>query len=412
MKDFSIYTLPNGISVIHQQVPNTKVVHCGFALDVGSRDETAAQQGIAHFWEHMVFKGTRKRKAHHILSRIDSVGGELNAYTTKEKIFFYASVLDQYFENAFELLTDITFSSIFPEKQIERERNVILEEMAMYNDNPEEAIQDDFDDIVFSGHPLGKNILGTRDSINKFQRDHFNEFIYQNLNTEKLIFSCIGNIRYQEVARLADKYLKDIPPITNTRERQPFWGYKPKQKSVTRQLHQAQCAIGRDAYGIKDEKRLAFGLLTNILGGPAMNSRLNMALREKQGYVYSIEADYHAFTDIGLFAVFFGTDVAYLEKSINWVHKELKKLREKPLGTLQLHKAKEQLMGQLAINNEQNQALMLMRAKNLLDTGEIESLDSIFKKIQQITAGELQDVAREMFAEDQLSVLTFEPENI
>src|SRR5690606_9162153 len=195
-----------------------KIAHCGFILDIGSRDENDHQQGIAHFWEHMAFKGTKKRRSFHILNRLDSVGGELNAYTSKEKICFYASVLNTYFENALELLYDITFESIFPEKQIEKERNVILEEMAMYYDAPEDAIQDDFDDLVFAGHPLGRNILGTTESINSFQREDFNDFIRENLDTKRLIFSSVGPISMKKVVRLAEKYFSDLPAKNAVKE--------------------------------------------------------------------------------------------------------------------------------------------------------------------------------------------------
>ena len=208
MRDYEIHTLNNGIRIVHKEVKSTKIVHCGFILNIGSRDENDNQQGLAHFWEHMAFKGTSKRKAFHIINRLESVGGELNAYTTKEKICFYASVLDNYFEKALELLTDITFDSIFPEKQIEKERGVILEEMAMYHDAPEDAIQDEFDNLVFKGHPLGNNILGTAESVRSFRRQHFKQFVSENINTGQLIFSVVGNISLKNIWR---KYLHTRP---------------------------------------------------------------------------------------------------------------------------------------------------------------------------------------------------------
>lgn len=410
MVDYEIYTLPNGIRIVHKQVSNTKIVHCGFILDIGSRDEKPEQQGIAHFWEHMAFKGTRKRKAFHILNRLDSVGGELNAYTTKEKICFYASVLDNHFENAIELLTDITFDSIFPEKQIEKERNVILEEMAMYYDAPEDAIQDDFDGVVFDNHPLGKNILGTAESVKSFTRDDFKSFILENLDTERLIFSFVGNLPLKKVVKMAEKYLKDIPRFTAKSDRLLFKGYHPKNLKVSRSLTQAQCAIGRTAYPINDNKRLPFFTIINILGGPGMNSRLNLALREKYGFVYAIDATYNPYIDTGLLGIFFGTEPKQVDKSIKLVLKELKLFRNQPLGTLQLHRAKEQLMGQLAMAEENNISLMLMMGKSLLDSGRIESLEDIFSSIKKISSSELQDIANEMFDEDQLSILSFLPD--
>lgn len=410
MVDYEMHTLSNGIRVLHKQVTNTKIAHCGFMLDIGSRDETIENQGIAHFWEHMAFKGTSKRKAFHILNRIDSVGGEINAYTTKEKIAFYASVLDSHFEKAVELLTDITFDSVFPEKQIEKERNVILEEMAMYYDSPEDAIQDDFDNLVFHGHPLGMNILGTAESVRSFHRDDFTKFIKANINTERLVFCSVANLPFKKVIKLAEKYLKDIPAFGAGRERQPFKSYKPAIKEVRRNLTQAQFAIGRgDAYSDNSDKRLPFFILVNILGGPGMNSRLNLALREKHGFVYSIDASYQAYTDTGLFGIFFGTEPKQLNKSVRLVKKELHKLKENPLGVKQLHAAKEQLMGQLAMAEENNISLMLMMGKSILDKNKIEPLDEIFDKIKKTSSAELQDLANEMFDESQLSELIFLP---
>ena len=409
MLDYEIFTLPNGIRIVHKEVNYTKIAHCGFILDIGSRDEGISQQGIAHFWEHMAFKGTRKRRSFHILNRLDSVGGELNAYTSKEKICFYASVLDSYYENAMELLYDITFESVFPEKQIDKERNVILEEMAMYYDAPEDAIQDDFDDLVFAGHPLGRNILGTSESINGFKRDDFTQFIMENLDTEKLIFSSVGPLPMKKVVRLAQKHFSDIPAKRTTKKRIPFTDYSPKQEVTFRNLTQSQCAIGSPAYSVKDPKRLAFFALLNILGGPGMNSRLNLALREKYGYVYAVEASYTPYIDTGIFGIYFGTEPGQLNKGIKVVQKELKKLREVPLGTLQLHSAKEQLIGQLAMAEENNVSLMLMMGKSLLDLGKIEDIEDIYKKIKDIKASDLQDIANEMFEMDNLSILTFKP---
>lgn len=410
MSEYELFTLPNGIRVVHKQVTHTKIAHCGFILDIGSRDEKSDQQGIAHFWEHMAFKGTKKRKAFHILNRLDAVGGELNAYTTKEKICFYASVLDTYFENALELLYDITFESIFPEKQIEREKNVILEEMAMYYDTPEDAIQDDFEDLVFSGHSLGRNILGTSQSVRSFQRNDFTAFIAENLDTEHLIFASVGPMPFKKVKKLAEKYFSQIPIFRARKEREPFLTYNPKTTAAYRNLTQSQCAIGRPAYNIGDAKKIPFFALVNILGGPGMNSRLNLALREKYGYVYAVEASYTAYIDTGLFGIYFGTEPAQLQKGIRVVLRELKKLRDMPLGTLQLHSAKEQLIGQLAMAEENYANLMLMMGKSLLDLQRIDPIEKIFGEIQSLTSRDLQEIAIEMFDEGALSILTFLPE--
>ena len=411
MVDYNIFTLPNGMRVVHKEVSNTKIVHCGFILDIGSRDEREDQLGIAHFWEHMAFKGTKKRKAYHILNKLDAVGGELNAYTTKEKICFYASVLDKHMESAFELLQDITFDSIFPEKQIEKERGVILEEMSLYHDSPEDAIQDDFDRVVFGDHPLGKNILGTSDSVKSFQREDFKAFLRTNLNTERIVFSCVGNVPLKKIQKLAAKYFEPIPHHTGQRERVLFDGYKANSEVITRNITQAQCAIGSTAYPIGHKSRLPFFMLMNVLGGPGMNSRLNLALREKYGFVYSIDASYHPFSDTGLFSIFFGTEMGQVERGRKLVLKELQKLREVPLGTMQLHMAKEQMLGQLAMAEENNTSLMLMMGKSILDKNRIDSLESIYENIRNITAVQLTEVANEQLNENQLSHLTFLPEN-
>ena len=411
MKEFDVHTFPNGIRLVHKTVPGTKVFHCGFVLDIGSRDEAPHQQGIAHFWEHMAFKGTHRRKAFHILNRLESLGGELNAYTTKEKIFFYASVLDQFHERAIDLLTDITFDSVFPEKQIEKERTVILEEMAMYHDTPEDALQDEFDDVIFSNHPLGKNMLGTEESIRSFRRNDFQEFIAGNISTDRVILTTVGNIPFRRVLRTVEKYVKELPERIQPRNRMTFTGYTPSNRTVNRNLVQAHCAIGRDAYPVTSENRLPFFMLVNLLGGPGMNSRLNMELREKYGFVYSIDASYSPYSDTGLFGVYFGTDAGQLERCVGLVKREFRKLRNKSLGTMQLHRAKEQLMGQLAMAEENNLNLMLMMGRSILDLGTIESLDEIFSRIRGISSSRLQDISRQMLEEDLLSQLRFLPKN-
>jgi predicted Zn-dependent peptidase len=355
----------------------------------------------------MAFQGTRKRKAFHILNRLESVGGELNAYTTKEKICFYASVLDPFFENAIELLTDITFDSIFPPKQIDKERRVILEEMAMYLDTPEDALQDEFDKVVFGNHPLGNNILGTEESVKSFSRKNFKEFIRENLDTNKLIFSCVGNISLDHVKKLSKKHLVKIPAKHNNRKRKPFGNYVPKNETKHRNIIQAQCAIGRPAYPIGNARRLPFFMLVNILGGPGMNSRLNLALRERHGFAYSIDANYNPFMDTGLFSILFGTDPKQLERSVQIVLKELEKLKTKSLGKVQLHRAKEQLMGQLAMAEENNTSLMLMIGRSMLDLDKIDSLETVFDHIRKIKSKDLQNIANEIFDFDTLCMLKF-----
>jgi len=409
MRDYEIYRLKNGIRVIHNRVSTTKIVHCGLMLDIGSRDESTTNQGIAHFWEHMAFKGTRKRKAFHILNRLESLGGELNAYTDKEKILFYASVRDDYFERSVELLTDITFDSIFPETQIEKERHVILEEMSMYHDDPDDSLQDEFDGVVFAGHSLGMNILGTDKTIRAFKRKDFRSFIKSHLDTRKIVFSCVGNIPMEQVIRMAEKYLGSVPASTSKKKRVHFAGYKPKEVIQKRPVKQARCALGRTAYSFSDDKRSPFYMLTSILGGSGMNSRLNLALREKHGFVYSIGAQYVPFTDTGLFVISFGTEPSQMKKGIELVKHELKRLRDEPLGVKQLASSKEQILGQIAMAEENNISFMIMMARNLLDQGHVTSLEEIFERVKGTSALKLQELANEMFDERKLSYLIMEP---
>jgi len=405
MRNYEIYTLRNGIRVVHNQVTTTKIVHCGIMLDIGSRDENISNQGIAHFWEHMAFKGTTKRKAFHILNRLESLGGELNAFTDKEKILFYASLRDEYFERAVELLTDITFDSIFPSTQINRERNVILEEMSMYHDDPDDSLQDEFDNVIFSGHSLGMNILGTQKTVKSFQRKDFRSFVKQHLDTRKIVFSSVGNVPMEKVIQLAEKYLGHIPKLKSNSSRKKFSGYKPKEVELKRDVKQARCAIGSTAFHSLHDKRTPFFMLTNILGGGGMNSRLNMALREKHGFVYNIGAQFVPFTDTGLFVISFGTEPTQLNKSISLVKQELKKLRDEKLGVKQLAASKEQILGQLAMAEENNIGFMMMMARNLLDLQRITSLDEIFEHVKNTSSLELQTLANEMFDEKKLSVL-------
>jgi predicted Zn-dependent peptidase len=409
MRKHEIHTLKNGIRVIHSRINATRIAHCGIMLDIGSRDEGPHNQGIAHFWEHMAFKGTRKRKAFHIINRLESLGGELNAFTDKEKILFYASLRDDYFERAAELLTDITFDSIFPEPQIEKERQVILEEMSMYYDDPEDSLQDEFDGVVFAGHPLGMNILGTEKTVRSFRRSDFRQFVKEHLDTRRIVFSCVGNLPMKKVVEVAEKYLGHIPASVSKKRREKFSGYRPRQVVLKRPVKQARCAIGRTAYPINSEKRSPFYMLTGILGGTGMNSRLNLALREKHGFVYSIGAQYVPFTDTGLFVISFGTEPAQMARAIELVKVELKKLVDKPLGARQLASAKEQILGQIAMAEENNISFMIMMAKNLLDQNRVTSLEEIFERVKSTSARQLQELAGEMFNESRLSQLVMEP---
>lgn len=406
---YQLKELANGIRIVHQEITHTRLVHCGFILNIGSRDEDKEQEGLAHFWEHMAFKGTHKRKTFHIINRLESLGGELNAYTTKEKVCFYASVLKDHYPKAAELLFDITFNSTFPEKQIEKERQVILEEMAMYRDSPDDSIQDDLDALVFANHALGRNILGTEETVSIFTQQDFFDFISTHLDTSKVVFSIAGNISFEKALKAIEGPLSEIQSKRTLYVRNGFHSYKPQIKTVKRDVSQSLCAMGRPAYSQFDPNRYKLYLLNNILGGPSMNSRLNLSLRENYGYVYSIESSYQAFSDTGFFGINFGTEEKTLKKSQAIVIREMEKLRTKKLGTLQLHMAKEQAIGQMAMAEENYAALMLVFGKSLIDHGRIDPLDKIFDQIRSTTAEQIQDVAMEIFDQDQLTVLTYTP---
>lgn len=410
MRNIKIFKLSNGIRVVHQQLVTTKIVHCGIIIDIGSRDENTENQGIAHFWEHMAFKGTKRRRSFNIINCLDSVGGELNAYTEKEKVVFYASVRDEYFERAVDILSDITFHSIFPDYQIEKERGVILEEMAMYNDSPDDSLQDEFESIVYKDHPMGMNILGRPETVNSFTKRDFLTFFKNHLSTDKIAFSCVGNISLDEVERIARKYFEALLTRKAKGKRKKFRVYKPREQILKCTVKQAKCAIGRDAYPIINDNRTPLFLLVNMLGGPGMNSRLNLALREKYGFVYSIDAHYIPYTDTGMFAVFFGTEPKQLNRCIALVKKELNRFCDKPLTRRQLASAKEQIKGQLAIAEENNLSLMLSMGRSVLDLGRVPSLEEIYYQIDEINAFKLRDIAQEIFDESKMSYLIMEPD--
>lgn len=407
--DYELWELPNGIRVVHRQVSNTKIAHCALMLDIGSRDEGPHQQGIAHFWEHMAFKGTQRRKAFHIINRLESLGGELNAYTTKEKICFYAAVLDNHLDKAVELLTDITFNSVFPDIQINKERQVILEEMSMYADSPEDAIQDQLDCLVFKDHQLGSNILGTQESVRSFRQTDFLDFVSENLDTGRMVLSSVGNYSLKKLKKIVEKNLADIEVVTCPRERKLVNGYSPQTGEVKRDISQAHVGIGCRSFNIYSDQKVPFFVLNNILGGHAMNSRLNLSLRENHGLVYNIESNFQAFTDTGLFSIFYATEPANLNKSLQLVQKEIKKLMDVELGSKQLQTAKNQIKGQLAMSEENNQNFMLMMAKSILDHGKIEGLDVVFDKVDRVTRSQLRRLANDCLSFDQMSILKYLP---
>jgi predicted Zn-dependent peptidase len=409
MRNCTIFRLSNGIRVVHQHIPTTNIVHCGIFLGIGSRDETTTNQGIAHFWEHMAFKGTKKRTSIDIIESLDSIGGELNAFTDKEKVVFYASVRDQYFERAVDVLTDITFQSIFPEKELEKERGVILEEMAMYFDSPDDSLQDELEAVIFKNHPMGMNILGNEETVRAFKKKDFVSFFGAHADNRNIVFSCIGNITLDQVEKLAKKYLERKPVFKSIAKRKKFNTYKQNEKVLQRGAKQSRCAIGRDAYPLLHENRIPFYVMSNIVGGPGMNSRLSLSVREKHGLVYSIDAQYHTYSDTGMFAIYFGTEPKQVKKCITLIRREMDKLCDKRLSPRELASAKEQIKGQLALSEENNLGLMIMMGRAVIDHDRVPPLSEVFEKIDSVNASALQRVANEMFDETKLSYLFMEP---
>ena len=399
-------TLHNGIRVIHHPF-NSPVGYCGLIINTGSRDELLNEHGLAHFIEHVVFKGTQKRKMFHILSRIDDVGGELNAYTTKEETCIYASFLKEDFERAVELLYDIAFNSIFPEKELEKEKEVIIDEINSYKDNPSELIIDDFEELVFHNDPMGRNILGTPETLETFGKPDIENFIANNYNTDQMVLCTVGNINAAKIFRIATKYFGKAEPNLRIKTRSSINGYCPRKIDKNMDTFQSHIILGNTAYDLNNPKRPGLLLLNNILGGPGMNSRLNMALREKNGIAYNVESIYSPYSGTGIFSIYFGTDEENIDRSLNIVHRELKKLRNKQLGVLQFHNAQRQLKGQITISSENKEGLMLSIGRSFLLYNKVDSLKDIYAKIDAITANDLQEIANEILDEQKLSYLIY-----
>jgi predicted Zn-dependent peptidase len=404
--DIQFHTLDNGIRLVHHRIPGL-VAHCGLIIDTGSCDETEEEHGIAHFIEHMLFKGTKKRKAYHILSYLEDVGGELNAYTTKEETAIHASFLKEDYSRAVELISDIAFNSVFPEKEIEKEKDVVIEEINSYLDNPSELIFDDFEELVFRNQPIGRNILGSPESVKSFSQRKLCDFIVNNYNTQRMVFCSVGNISNEKIIRLFTAHFANIPFNSTEVRSVNKWTYIPSSLTKEMDTYQNHCIIGNIAYDLKDKRRMGMFLLNNILGGQGLNSRLNMSLREKHGLAYNVESSYNPYGDTGIFSIYFGTDSQYLGKSTSITMKELKKLRTTSLGIIQLSRAKNQIKGYLARGYENHESLMLSLGKSLLSFNRIDTIEEIYKKIDGITASELLETANEVFEPSKLSTLIY-----
>lgn len=403
---YNEYTLRNGLRIIHE--PSlSKVAYCGFAIDAGTRDEAENEQGMAHFVEHLIFKGTQKRKAWHILNRMENVGGDLNAYTNKEETVVYAAFLTEHFARALELLGDIVFHSTFPQHEIEKETEVIIDEIQSYEDTPSELIFDDFEDMIFRDHPLGRNILGKPDLLRSFRTDDVLSFTNRFYQPGNMVFFVLGNLDFKKVVRLVEKFLADIPSVAVNNQRVPPPLYKHEHLVVSKETHQAHVMIGSRGYNAYDDKRTALYLVNNILGGPGMNSRLNVSLRERRGLVYNVESNLTSYTDTGAFCIYFGTDVDDMDTCLKLTYKELKRMRDVKMTSSQLLAAKKQLIGQIGVASDNNENNALGMAKTFLHYHKYESPESVFQRIEALTAENLLEVSNEMFAEEYLSTLIY-----
>jgi predicted Zn-dependent peptidase len=401
------HTLGNGIRLIHHRIAGP-VAYCGLIVNTGSRDENLPEHGIAHFIEHMLFKGTRKRKAYHILSRMEDVGGELNAYTTKEETVIHASFMKEDYSRAMELISDITFNSVFPEKEIVKEIDVVTEEINSYKDNPAELIFDDFEEQLFGDQPIGRNILGTVASVRSFTAGKLRDFIAGNYPTNQMVFASVGDISDRKILNLFNRYFGDIPAKSMPDKPAERLVYKPSRVTRKMDTWQNHCIIGNIAYDLKDSHRMGMFLLNNILGGQGLNSRLNLSLREKNGFAYNVESNYNPYCDTGLFSIYFGTDSENLGKSIAIAERELGRLKTTSLGAIQLSKAKNQIKGYLARGYENHESLMLSLGKSLLVFNRIDTPEEISGKIDRVSSSEIMDIANEIFDNSRLSVLIYE----
>lgn len=403
---YNIHTLSNGLRIIHE--PSlSKVAYCGFAVDAGTRDEAENEQGMAHFVEHLIFKGTRKRKAWHILNRMENVGGDLNAYTNKEETVIYSAFLTEHFGRALELLVDIVFHSTFPQNEIEKETEVIIDEIQSYEDTPSELIFDDFEDMIFRNHPLGRNILGRPELLKQFRSGDAVAFTSRFYQPSNMVFFVLGNFNFQKIVREVEKLLADLPLIGVDNHRTPPPLYVPEHLVVHKETHQAHVMIGSRGYNAYDDKRTGLYLLNNILGGPGMNSRLNVSLRERRGLVYTVESNLTSYTDTGAFCIYFGTDPADVDTCLRLTYKELKRMRDVKMTSSQLMAAKKQLIGQIGVASDNNENNALGMAKTFLHYHKYESSESVFRRIEALTAEGLLEVANEMFAEEYLSTLIY-----
>ena len=404
---FKTYQLDNGIRLIHRS-NQSEVAHFGLIVHTGTRDELKEEHGMAHFMEHMFFKGTHKRSAYQIISRLEDVGGEINAYTTKEETALFASFLKQDYRRAMELIQDIFLHSRFPDKEREKEAEVILNEIQGYDDSPSELIFDNAEEMLFPNHSIGRNILGSEESLVRFRNGMLEKFQNDNYATDEIVLTSVGNIPFNQIKNAVQRYFSDIPAKSRFRKRTRPAAVTSKQIVEKRNTYQKHCILLAEAYPLPHEKRLQLYLMNNILGGPGMNSRLNLALRERRGFSYSAESHYAPYTDTGAMMVYFSCDSEKFSRCMQVTKDEIRKLRTKLITDKRLSHARKQLIGQLAISSENNEHRMLSSGKSYLVFDRVDSLDVIRKKLEKISADNLRETANEVLNPANINTLIFE----
>ena len=439
---YNTYTLDNGLRIIHLP-SDSKVVYCGYQINAGTRNEEPGEEGLAHFCEHVTFKGTERRKAWHILNCLESVGGDLNAYTNKEGTVYYSAILKEHIARAVDLLSDIVFHSVYPQAEIDKEVEVICDEIESYNDSPAELIYDEFENILFKGSPLGHNILGTAEQVRAFKTEDALKFTQKLYRPDNAIFFAYGDIDFKKLVKLLQRALADdksvgklaeekLPQISQITQISRDENSIAEEKSVSsvksvgpknypsvrdeiagqtivmqKNTHQAHVMIGTQAYDVNDDRRMPLYLLNNMLGGPGMNAKLNLALREHNGLVYTVESTMVSYGDTGTWSIYFGCDEHDVKRCLRLVRKELDKFMQKPLSDAQLKAAKKQIKGQIGVACDNRENFALDFGKSFLHYGWEKNVDRLYEQVDEITAAQIQAVAQELFDKDRLTTLIF-----
>ena len=413
---YNTYTLDNGLRIIHLP-SDSKVVYCGYQINAGTRNEEPGEEGLAHFCEHVTFKGTERRKAWHILNCLESVGGDLNAYTNKEGTVYYSAILKEHIARAVDLLSDIVFHSVYPQAEIDKEVEVICDEIESYNDSPAELIYDEFENILFKGSPLGHNILGTAEQVRRFTTEDALRFTQKLYRPDNAIFFAYGDIDFKKLVKLIGRALADSvgnkKSVSSVKsvgpENYPSVGEEIAGQTIVVQknTHQAHVMIGTRAYDVNDDRRMPLYLLNNMLGGPGMNAKLNLALREHNGLVYTVESTMVSYGDTGTWSIYFGCDEHDVKRCLRLVRKELDKFMQKPLSDAQLKAAKKQIKGQIGVACDNRENFALDFGKSFLHYGWEKNVDRLYEQVDEITAAQIQAVAQELFDKDRLTTLIF-----